>query len=154
VPVLEHELVEVREWVGRGEGWQTTIIGVPRERYRLDYDPADGNTVIAVWIAWQNRADFYSSRADDRHYVLGRSAGILKFPTPPSGMTPPAGATIRASYSVGGGLAANVPVGTITELHTGASYVQSVTNPFPASGGSQTETPARARARATQRLRH
>ena len=86
--------------------------------------------------------------------MLERATGLLEFPTPPYGMIPPAGALITASYSTGGGLAGNVPAGTITELHSGASYVQSVSNPFPASGGSATEQVARAQDRGTQRIRN
>ena len=63
-------------------------------------------------------------------------------------MIPPGGASITASYATGGGLAGNVPPNTITELHSAASYVQSVTNPFPATGGSATELAPRAPDRA------
>jgi hypothetical protein len=153
VPVLEGEIIEVREWVGRGDTWQTAVAGVPESQLRIERDPADG-AAIAAWVRWQNRPHFYASTATDRHYVLERATGVLEFPTPPYGMIPPAGAAIQGSYRTGGGIAGNVPAGTITELHSGASYVQAVTNPFAASGGSDTESSDTARVRATQRLRH
>jgi hypothetical protein len=154
VPVLPGELIEVREWSGRGDDWRTAVLGVSPADLRFVVDPSDGTTVTQVWVTWHGQPYFYLSGPNDRHYVLERATGSLQFPTPPYGMIPPGGALISASYATGGGLAGNVPAGTITELHTTASYVQSVTNPFPASGGSATELTPRARDRSTQRLRH
>jgi hypothetical protein len=154
VPVLPGETILVREWTGRGDDWQTAVAGVPDEDLVFDLDPTDGKTVIGVWVRWHVQPSFYLSGPTDRHCLLERATGLLRFPTPPYGMIPPAGATVTASYATGGGLAGNVPAGTITELHSGASYVQSVTNPFPATGGSAPEGAARARDRGTQRIRH
>ncbi len=154
VPVLPGEIIQVREWTGRGDDWQTAVQGVPAADLQFDLDPTDGKTVVAVWVTWHLVPHFYRSGASDRHYMLERATGLLQFPTPPYGMIPPAGATVTASYSTGGGLAGNVPAGTITELHSSASYVQSVGNPFPAGGGSATEDVIVARDRGTQRLRH
>ncbi|MBV9815022.1 MAG: putative baseplate assembly protein [Alphaproteobacteria bacterium] len=154
VPVLPGEVVEVREWQGRGEYWQTAAAGVPQSDLRFVVDPSDGKTITEVWVTWHWQPYFYLSGPNDRHYVLERASGALQFPTPPYGMIPPGGASIAASYATGGGLSGNVPANTITELHSAASYVQSVTNPFPATGGSATELTPRARDRATQRLRH
>jgi hypothetical protein len=154
VPVLPGETILVREWIGRGDDWQTAVAGVPDADLTKEVDPTDGITVVAVWVTWHLVPVFYNAGPNDRNYMLERATGLLSFPTPPYGMIPPAGALIVASYATGGGLAGNVPAGTITELHSSASYVQSVTNPFPASGGSATEIVTVARDRATQRLRH
>jgi hypothetical protein len=154
VPVLPNEVIKVREWTGRGDDWQTAVAGVLEADIQRDIDPSDGKTGIGFWVTWHAQPFFYLSGPNDRHYVLERATGLLQFPTPPYGMIPPAGATITASYATGGGLDGNVPAGTITELHSAASYVQSVTNPFPATGGSATEIVTRARDRSTQRIRH
>lgn len=154
VPVLAGETIQVREWTGRGDDWQTAVLGVAAADLQLDRDPTDGTTVTDVWVTWHNVPYFYTLGPNDRGYTLERATGLLEFPEPPYGMIPPAGATIRATYATGGGLDGNVPAGSITELHSGASYVQSVTNPIPASGGSATEDTTRARARATQRIRN
>src|SRR6185437_12568830 len=137
-----------------GDSWQTAVPGVPASDLQFDLDPTDGTTVIGVWVTWALVPFFYSAGPSDRCYTLERATGLLEFPTPPYGMIPPAGAVITATYSTSGGLAGNVPAGTITELHSGASYVQSVSNPFAASGGSATEGVARAEDRATQRIRN
>jgi hypothetical protein len=154
VPVLAGELIEVQEWTGRGDDWTTAVAGVPVADLRFVYDPTDGKTVIAVWVTWHGQPYFYLSGPNDRHYVIERATGVLEFPTPPYGMIPPGGATVIASYTTGGALTGNVPAGTITELHTSASYVQSVGNPFAATGGSDTELTPRALDRALHRVRH
>ena len=154
VPVLSGELIEVQEWTGRGDDWQTAVAGVTEVDLRFVYDPTDGKTVIEVWVTWHGQLYFYLSGPNDRHYVIERATGVLEFPTPPYGMIPPGGATVMASYSTGGTLAGNVPAGTITELHTSASYVQNVSNPFPATGGADAELTTRARDRALHRVRH
>jgi hypothetical protein len=154
VPVLPGEQIEVQEWTGRGADWQTAVMGVPASDLRFVYDPTDGRTITQVWVTWHGQPHFYLSGPTDRHYVLERATGVLQFPTPPYGVIPRGGAPIVATYFTGGGLAGNVAPGTITELHSAVSYVQSVTNPFPATGGSATELAPRARDRATQRLRH
>lgn len=154
VPVLPGERIEVREWRGRGDDWQTAVAGVAEADIRKVLDPADNSTVTEVWVTWKGQPHFYLSGPGDRHYVLERATGTLRLPTPPYGMIPPGGGAISASYATGGGLAGNVPAGTITELRSAASYIRSVTNPFPATGGSATEALPRARDRSTQRLRH
>jgi Baseplate J-like protein len=154
VPVLPGEIIQVQEWTGRGDDWQTAVLGVPEADLEKILDPTDGVTVIAVWVTWHNVPFFYSSGPSDRVYTLESATGLLEFPTPPYGMIPPAGALITATYSTGGGLAGNVPSGTITQLHSGVSYIQSVSNPFAANAGSATETVSRAQDRATQRIRN
>jgi len=154
VPVLPGEVIEVMEWEGRGDAWQTAVTGVLPDDLRFVFDPTDGKTITQVWVRWHGQPHFYRSGPDDRHYVIERALGTVQFPTQPYGLIPPGGARINASYATGGGLDGNVPAGVINELHTSASYVQRVSNPFPATGGSATEVTPRARDRATQRMRH
>jgi Baseplate J-like protein len=154
VPVLPGESILVREWTGAGDDWRTAVAGVPQSQLTFEVDPVDGTTVTAVWVTWQEVPYFYLSGPANRHYVLERSTGVLEFGSPPYGMIPPGGALIQASFQTGGGLIGNVAAGTISELHSSASYVQSVTNPIAASGGSATEIAPQAERRATARLRH
>jgi predicted phage baseplate assembly protein len=152
-PVLEGELLEVQEWTGRGEYWQTFVQGVPETDLRFERDPSTGD-VTAVWARWQERPYLYSSGAIDRHYTLERARGRVSFGDGRQGMIPPAGSRIAVSYHSGGGLAGNVPAGTITELRTGTPFVAGATNPAPASGGAATESDESVRRRGPQRLRH
>ena len=154
VPVMAGEVLEVREWSGRGDDWETAVLGAAPEDLRFEVDPRDARTPTAVWVRWHERPHLLSSAARDRHYSIERASGVVRFGAPPFGMIPPAGARIVVSYTAGGGLLGNVPAGTIIELRSGVGYVQSVTNPLPAAGGAATELTLAGRDRATARLAH
>src|SRR5262249_10983373 len=46
VPVLPGEVIQVREWTGRGDDWQTAVARVAAQDLQFDIDPTDGKTVI------------------------------------------------------------------------------------------------------------
>lgn len=154
VPVLPGEVLEVREWSGRGDDWQTAVQGVPEQDLRLERDPRNLTTPTAAWVRWQARPHLYTSGAGDRHYTIDHATGTMRFGGKGYGAIPPAGARIVMSFATGGGLAGNVPAGTIRELRSGVSYVETVFNPLAASGGAAMESVAAGRERATRRLRH
>lgn len=154
VPVLPGEVLEVREWSGRGDDWQTAVQGVPAQDLRLERDPRDLTTPTAVWVRWQARPHLYASGAGDRHYTIDHATGTMRFGGEGYGAIPPAGARIVMSFATGGGLAGNVPAGTMRELRSGVGYVETVFNPLAASGGAAMESVAAGRERATRRLRH
>ena len=153
VPVLPGELVEVREWAGRGDDWQTAVAGVPAADLRFEVDPKDPTIATAVWVRWWPQPHFYRSGPADRHYVVERARGVFRFPGT-DGFIPPAGSPIAASYTTGGGAAGNVPAGTIRELRSGVGFVQSVSNPIAAEGGAAAELLRGARDRGTQAPRN
>ena len=150
-PVLAGELIEVQEWTGNGDGWQTALTDVPSTDLRFVQDAATG-IVTEVWVHWYEQPNLYDSGPRDRHYVIERATGFIRFGPP--GMIPPAGNAISATYQSGGGAAGNVPSGAITELHTAIPYVTSVTNPIAASGGADTETTNSVSARGPQTIRN
>jgi hypothetical protein len=153
VPVLEGERVELREWSGRGAGWESFVAGVPAADLRHETDPASGE-VRTVWVSWHQRPHLLASGPQDRHYTIERSTGLLRFGDGRYGMLPPAGVPVVATYGTGGGLAGNLPAGAISELRTAAPYLVGVRNPVAASGGAVTEPVAAAAERGPQRLRH
>ena len=153
VPVLPGELVEVREWTGRGDDWQTAVAGVPAADLRFEVDPKDPTIATAVWVRWWPQPHFYRSGPDDRHYVVERAQGVFRFPGT-TGFIPPAGSPVVASYTTGGGVAGNVPAGSIRELRSGVGFVQSVSNPIAAEGGAAAELLRGARDRGAQALRN
>ena len=152
-PVLEGETIEVREWAGGGLGWDSLVDSVPERDLRFERDTTTG-AVTGVWVRWHERQHLFDSGPGDRHYVIERAIGSLRFGDGNYGLIPPAGARISASYNTGGGLAGNLPPGTITELRSGVPYLQSVTNPVAAVGGTITETIEAVRLRGPERLRH
>lgn len=148
-PVLAGEAIEVREWTGRGEAWRTVLAEVPAADLRFERDAATGETT-AVWVRWQGRSHVLASTADQRHYVLERATGLLRF----GRRIPRAGLPVVASYSTGGGLVGNVPARTVRELRAVAPHILSVDNPVGAQGGSDTETWDGIQQRGPQQLRH
>lgn len=153
LPVLAGELVEVREWAGRGPGWRGAAEGVPESDLRFERDPVS-NDPIALWVRWTPREHLFQAGADERSYALEPTRGRLLFGGDGYGRIPPAGALVALSFITAVDESGNVPAHTITEMRTGIAHVQAVDNPVAAEGGANAETVASAAVRAPQRLRH
>lgn len=80
-------------------------------------------------------------------------AATISFGDNVNGRVPGSGATITATYRVGGGERGNVGVGTLTELIDEIAEVTSVTNPNAASAGADAETNDQIRVNAPKSLR-
>jgi Baseplate J-like protein len=92
--------------------------------------------------SWQPRADLLGVSRFDRGFVVererdGRSA--LRFGDDVLGQRPPAGTRFHATWWVGGTAAGNVGHDVLTCLATGTAGVVRVTNPVPATGGTDPE---------------
>ncbi len=153
VPVLAGEVVEVREWSGRGDDWQTTLADVDSADLRFEVDAQDSSVQTAAWVRWHPQPHFFGSGPDDRHYVVERACGVFGFPGA-AGYIPPAGCPIVVSYVTGGGVAGNVGAGAIRELRSSVGFIQSVGNPLAAGGGAAAELLRAARNRGLQAIRH
>src|SRR5262249_18399147 len=110
--------------------------------------------VTEVWARWREAPHLFASGPADRHYVIERSLGLVRFGDGTNGRVPPAGGRIVATYDAGGGPAGNVPAGTITELRSAVRFLQRVYNPFAAAGGAAGESQDAVPARGTQQVRH
>ncbi len=118
------------------EGSQTDFV---QGSIRLTRDKT--KKVIAVWVQWYEKQNFFDSTANSRDYVLDHASGRLFFGDGNAGMIPRAGAAIQAStFRSGGGLAGNLRANTITQLLGSVSGIQSVSNPRSAEGGADGET--------------
>lgn len=108
------------------------------------------------WVPWQEVNDFHASTSLDRHYIVDRQTGQIRFGNGQGGMIPPLGTrNVRvASYRTSGGSAGNVATGIIKTLVTGGRYIEKVTNFVPAAGGTDAETPDSLLERAPKVLRH
>jgi Baseplate J-like protein len=165
VPAV-HAATATDESLGISEG----VAGVAyplRHRPVLALEP--GETVEVrepgseAWVEWQVVESFAQSGSDDRHFMLDRVHGEVRFGPAirqpdggwrQLGAVPPAGAALRFSrYRHGGGRAANVAAGTLTTLVQGLPGIASVTNPRPAAGGADGEPLESARRRAAVELR-
>ncbi len=134
--------------------------GEPNQRFRLAQRPLIPESLVvevdegAGWVAWERRESllYYTDEngrvtfsgpgsrdytaqfdAEDHAWVV---TGDGTF-----GMRPPPGANnVRARYQVGGGAAGNVAAGTITDIKSTLPFLDSVTNPLPAAGGTDRES--------------
>ncbi|MFC7387816.1 putative baseplate assembly protein [Sphaerisporangium rhizosphaerae] len=161
IPVLSGPAVEVRELAGmRAEvEWRLTAAAVlgaaalPGLDARLGEsrgDVAQGplrlvrdrdGRVREVWVRWDERSDLYGSGPGDRHYLLEPVRGLMVFGDGRHGRMPPPGAAVVAAlYRTGGGRAGNVAAGAVTQVLGTAAAIEQVTNPRPATGGTEAET--------------
>lgn len=148
-PVLDGETVEVREWTGRGNAWRTALAGVVESDLRFERDPAT-QVVTAVWVRWHEREHLHDSTTSDRHYVIERATGRLRF----GPGVPAAGKRVIASYSTGGGATGNVAAGSVRELRTAVPFIAGVQNPIRGEGGAAAEAETAVLMRGAAWLRH
>lgn len=108
------------------------------------------------WVPWIEVADFHGSTHQDRHYLIDRQSGEIRFGDGQAGMIPPPGSrNVRlVTYRTGGGVGGNLPAGSIKTLVSPVRYVDKVTQFVPAAGGAAAETIASLTERAPRALRH
>ena len=116
----------------------------------------------AVFVPWQQVADFSKSTRFDRHYVLDMATGAIRFG--PSvrqpdgtvvqyGRVPESGRGIRFSrYRSGGGVHGNLPTRSLTTMTTSLAYVARVANLVRADGGRDQESMDELKLRAQREL--
>ncbi|MEZ4660545.1 MAG: putative baseplate assembly protein [Caldilineaceae bacterium] len=109
-----------------------------------------------IWVRWQAVTDLYASGPRDRHYIIDRLTGEIRFGNGRQGLVPPLGPNnIRLThYRSGGGLRGNCAADTIVELKSSLPYIDSAINYEPSTGGAEQEALARVKARGSAALRH
>ena len=134
-PILAGETLEVLE--ARASG--TQAIAAPEE-----------------WTRWREVPDFHGSGPSDRHYVVDRQAGEIRFGDGQRGLIPPPGTrNVRmASYRTGGGLAGNIAAGAAKTPVAAGRYIEKVVNLVSAAGGAEGDAPESLLERAPKALRH
>lgn len=144
-PVLEGEILEIRERQVPKEDDLADLGPTPTRK--VEPDNPDSNE---VWVRWKRVDSFFESKPTSRHYTLDYLTGVVSFGDGRRGYSPPDGrnGVVMKTYRIGGGSAGNVNPGTITSLVRALSYIDSVTNPMAATGGSDRETVEEAKARA------
>lgn len=154
VPVLPGAELEVQEWTGRGADWTTAVAGAPPEDIRIELDPVDGATPVAVWVRWHVVRHFAGSGPDDRHLLLDPATGHVRSGGEGRGMVLPARATLAMTWRFGGMLAGNVAAGAVREVRSTAPGLAGVANPVAASGAAAEETVPRLLPRSAARFAH
>ena len=111
--------------------------------------------------AWARVDDFFGSGARDRHYVLDRTTGEIRFGDGTHGAIPvgngdlPGSNVVAREYRFGGGTRGNVGPGKISTLLTSIEGIDegAVGNLLAASGGRQEETLDEAKLRVPRAIR-
>ncbi len=121
-----------------------TGTGQPGQTYSLVNAPVlAGSLTVEVeegdrWVEWTAVESLHGSRRDDRHYLLDREAGRVRFGDGARGRPPQIGERIRArSYRYGGGVEGNVPAEGLDRMPGHPDL--DVTNPLPTTGGADDE---------------
>lgn len=149
-----------------------TSDGTPGQTFHLQTTPVlprQEDEVVEVegdngkFEPWKEVSDFAASGRDDPHVVIDDVTGTVelgpRIRTPSGqelqyGRVPPAGRRLRmSSYRSGGGIEGNVGAHTLTVLKSSIPFIESVTNPLPAVGGTESEDVEHAKWRAPQVLR-
>lgn len=155
--VSESPVTEMSLWVDELPTRSATEREALLASDRADVEPVRdrGGDLSAFWVRWRQVPDFAESGPNDRHYTLDAIAGRITFGNGTRGSIPPRGSdNIKASYGTGGGRAGNVGANTATRLVSSIPFVDEVTNPEAADGGSDAETTASVLVRAPERIRH
>jgi len=119
---------------------------------RLEIDEGQG------FMVWQEVDDFFSSGPNDRVFTIDRNTGVITTGTGEHGRIPVINQTstdpnvVARSYRAGGGIQGNVAANSITQPQTSVPSVDTVKNYDPATGGTDEESVADAKLRATLAL--
>jgi hypothetical protein len=153
-PVLPGQQLEVAEMeMPAAAELEIIIRDEGQDAIRASHVPSGRKS---VWVRWREVPDFFGSGSRDRHYVVDRLSGEIRFGDGINGLIPPRGVgnIILSHYQTGGGQAGNKPVGTVNQLQTTLPYIDKAVNYEPASGGADPETQEAMLERAPKTLRH
>lgn len=139
-PILDNPLLEVREPQLPAEAELSRIHREEGKDAVTIIRDAQGQ-IEEIWVRWHEVNDFLMSNSCDRHFVVERLSGEIRFGDGLKGMLPPLGANnirLRA-YKTGGGTPGNKPVKSISQLRASLPLVASVVNYEAAYGGQDIE---------------
>ena len=158
VTALQAQSVDA-EVLGRATGlddqmFQLANFPVLADTLQLTVDEGDGD------VSWSEVEDFFASGPDDRHFVLDRTTGQVRFGRGAAVRVPIANPNnpanvIAQQYRFGGGKIGNVPAGKITDLRASVQGIDSdaVSNLVAAAAGGDEETLDEAQTRAQETLK-
>jgi len=164
VEVTQGETVK-DEVLGSGDG--SAFQSYPLKKKTLTYLPSTDPeglaavkstlNVIVNGVAWNEQPNLVDSAPDDQHFTTalddsGQTTVI--FGDGFNGARPPSGFNnIHARYRKGLGSSGNLSADTIQQLIDSVPNLQRVTNPLPARGGSDSDSPGQIRVAAPSSLR-
>ncbi len=144
-PLLDDEIVEVRERQ-MPPAEEIADLG-PDAARRVEPENPQNNE---AWVRYKRVDSFFASGPRSRHYTLDYVTGLVTFGDGRRGIVPPEGKNnvTAPNYRIGGGAPGNVNANTLTSLGRALAYIDTVSNPLPATGGADRETIEEAKNRA------
>lgn len=108
----------------------------------------EADDIPGTWDRWEPVVSFADSQPNSLNYLVDYVSGEILFG--PSigqqdgserqyGKVPEKGKQVRITYRHGGGVSGNLRENMLTQLKTSIPYVASVTNRYPATGGTDPE---------------
>ena len=147
VVTAAHRTVVADEELERRTGAGTTAR--PDQTFFFAHAPVQSATIEVGGSEWKAVSDFAGSGPDDRHYVLDRAAGAVRFGDGVQGTVPAADqAVVATSYVHGGGPDGNVPASVRWAFTDDVLSAVDVTPLGPATGGTAAESVEEALVRA------
>lgn len=123
--------------IGTNWTWKRSLIGVnSSEPLSEDYTLDDGT--------WRKVVTYQNNGVTIPHYDYASSAGAtVRFGDGEFGLEPARKSVFLVHYRYGGGRSSNLASGTIGTFETSPAlaFIESVTNPLPATGALDAETP-------------
>ena len=93
------------------EDGRTKTTDLPDQAFHFERTPIRDATIMIGDEPWTAVSDFDASGPDDRHYVLDREQGVVRFGNGVHGAVPDAGWSVVAEpYSFGGGPSGTMPL--------------------------------------------
>ena len=144
VRLSEHDILDADIWVNEkdccSKAQMEALLQDMPKKTRAEYDTA--GHIQNFYVKWEEVLDFENSRPQDRHYILDRAQGELRFGDGVHVKIPgvTGDVTFCAAVRVCDGADGNVPAGAIRNFVSKVPFYGSCYNPLPAFGGAGQET--------------
>lgn len=154
--LLNQQIYKTIVWVNEMKSIYDRDLSKLEEQYNVRYEKDANGQTKAIWVKWVEVDSFALSGPSDRHYVVDRINGIVRFSDGKNGMIPSSGKTetIRIEYSCGGGKKGNLEPGKIQTLEGSIGFINMVTNNEITTGGCDQETVKEALLRNAAAIKH
>lgn len=154
--LLHPHVQELQVWVDEAVWGETAGWNELKKKGVLDLKRDAEGSVQEAWVSWDEVEDFALSGPTDRHYIVDKNEGVVRFGNGKNGRIPAAkeGDSIRIAYRTGGGQIGNLPVGQINKSNISLGFINEISNPENTSGGCDQETVQEALQRSAAALKH
>jgi len=140
--------------IGVGDGRAGQVVQI--KTHQVDADSLEIEvSEQGAYVAWQQVDHFAGTGVNDRVYQFDSASGSVIFGDGIRGKRPAPDSRIRAAYyRAGGGIAGNLPAGSIKQISSGNMNELKLVQDWPTWGGLDAESVTQAEKRIPAELRH